>query len=258
MGRRSAAGENDQGAETSPSKLVLADEAVIEVEWPSGSIVVHGSPWDSDAFAVGHLVAEGHIPSFRAIRSVTVDSEDGRVSVRVEAARGRGPRIARRDNVTLSSTPRALAGRVPAGERRIEPEDILALARLLAEREKGMRGAGPLHWGVLYDPADGRALMASDLSRHSAMDKVVGKALLANERVAGRILYSTGRIGEEMAAKAIRVGAAALTTRSVAFRPAVELARAHGLVLVGRLHPGGFLPYAGPAPFLRHSRDMRG
>lgn len=258
MGRRSAPGEIGQRVGRTSTKPVLADEAVIEVRWPSGSIAVHGSPWDSDAFAVGHLVAEGHVLSFRAIRSVTVESEAGRVSVRVEAARTRGPRIDRRDNVTRTPAQRSLARRLPGGGRRIGPDDLLALARFLGERERDMRDAGPLHWAVLYDPEDGEAILASDLSRHSAMDKVVGKAFLSEAPVAGRILYSTGRLGEEMAAKAIRVGAAALATRSVAFRPAVDLARAHRLVLVGRLHPGGFLPYVGPAPFLRRSGHARG
>ncbi|OGS65627.1 MAG: hypothetical protein A3K59_04935 [Euryarchaeota archaeon RBG_19FT_COMBO_69_17] len=257
MGRRSTPGAIDPRVGGTSTEPALADEAVIEVDWPSGSIAVHGSPWESDAFAVGHLVTEGHVPSFRAIRSVTVEPEDGRVSVRVEAARGRGPRIVRRDNVTLNSARRSLGRSIPPGERRIEPEDLLSLARFLAERERDMRAAGPLHWAVLYDPASGEAILASDLSRHSAMDKVVGKALLSDVPVAGRILYSTGRLGEEMAAKAVRVGAGALATRSVAFRPAVDLARAHGLVLVGRLLPGGFLPYAGPALFLRRSRRTR-
>jgi len=228
--------------------LPLAWEASIEVHWPGGGFSVHGSPWDLDAFAVGHLVAEGYVPSFKGIRSVSVRStgEDD-VRVEVELARGIPRRGARRDDVMWGADPRT----VPRSRRNpgsnVRPEHLLALAKSLRERERTLRAAGPLHWAALYDPPTGRSLLASDLSRHSAMDKVLGKALLSGLPIAGRILYSTGRIGEEMTAKAIRMGAAALGTRSVPFRAAVELAGRHGLVLVGKLRPEGFWVYAGKA-----------
>ncbi|MFA5895965.1 MAG: formate dehydrogenase accessory sulfurtransferase FdhD [Thermoplasmata archaeon] len=117
------------------------------------------------------------------------------------------------------------------------------LAKSLHNREEALRGAGPLHWAALHDPSKGGMLLASDLSRHSAVDKALGKALLSGLPVAGRILYSTRRIGEEIIAKAIRMGVGSLATWSVPFLGAVELAERRELVLVGKLDPRGFWVY---------------
>lgn len=225
--------------------LPLARETLIEVRWRGGGFVVHGSPWDLDAFAAGHLVAEGFVPAIRGIRSIAVREVRDRVRVDVELARPTRQRGTRLDNVVMGFRPDPLPGGGRRPRDRVRAEDLLSLARILRDRERSLRAAGPLHWAGLYDPRTDDLLMASDVSRHSAMDKVIGKALLGQVPIAGRFLYSTGRIGGEMAAKAVRVDAAALATRSVPFRAAAEVAQHGHLVLVGKLQPSGFWVYAG-------------
>lgn len=246
MGSASRRGWAFRRENARPVRLPVAEETTVRVRWQGGGFSVHGSPWDLDAFAVGHLVAEGYVTAMEAIRSVTVDPlEDGAMEVHVDLARPLRVRGTRKDNLLLGedSRPAARASGTSGGS--VRPRDLLALAESLRKDEREMRSAGPLHWAVLYDASNGTGLRASDISRHSAVDKVIGKALLARQPVAGRILHSTGRVGEEMTAKAIRMGVAALTTRSVPFRGAAELANREGLLLVGKLRPGGFCVYAG-------------
>lgn len=221
----------------------LEQEITIEVRWRNGRFAVHGSPWDLDAFALGNLVSEGIVGARKRAPSVAVRGPHaGHALVVVDARGAAGNR--RRDNLILGD------GNLPVPDPalprpRVRREDLHALATRMHEKEKALRAAGHLHWAALYRPEDGGLILASDISRHSAMDKVIGKALLAGESVAGSILYTTGRIGEEMAAKAARTGAAALATRSVPFAPAVRLAKRARLVLVGRMGPNEFVVYAG-------------
>ena len=225
------------------------------MRWDGGGFSVHGSPWELEAFAVGHLVAEGLVSSLRDILSVTIPKSRGdRIRVDVELARSPRVRGMRRDNVVWGPDDRARPRSATRGRGRVRAEDLVALARILHAKERTLRAEGPLHRGVLYDPASGRVLMASDLSRHSAIDKVLGMALLGREPIEGRILYSTGRVGEEMTAKALRMGAGALATRSVPFRAAVDLAVRGRLLLVGKLRPEGFWVFAGRHRLARISR----
>ncbi len=237
-----------------PLRLPVEEEIVIDVRWDDGRVTVHGSPWDLDAFAAGYLVCEGLVPSYREIHTVKVrKGTEGPTRVDVRLRRPRAPASPRRDNVVMGGPSATRPMTSSASRTPVRAQDLLALAEALHRKERGLRAAGHLHWAALYDPADGALILASDISRHSAVDKVVGKALLAGESPAGRILYTTGRIGEEMTAKAVRVGTAALATRSVAFGPAVRLAKRARLVLVGRLHPGGFWTYAGKARIVPRS-----
>lgn len=246
MGRGTYRGWAYRGDRVEGITLPLAEEATIDVRWPGGGFSVHGSPWDLEAFATGHLVSEGYVTSFEGVRSVVfrpLREDHFRVDVELRhSGRARG---VRHDNVIWGPDSRAALKSRRGTKTNVRPRDLLALAKSLHNQEEALRGAGPLHWAALYDPPKDGMLLASDLSRHSAVDKVLGKALLSGLPVAGRILYSTGRIGEEMTAKAIRMGVGALATRSVPFLGAVELAERHGLVLVGKLHPGGFWVYAG-------------
>ena len=245
MARGVRRGWSFHGNRATAARLPVAREATIVVAWRSGGFTVHGSPWDLEAFAVGHLLSEGFVPSFDVIRSVSVRRSTGdRIRVDVRLTRTLPVTYSRRDNVVWGRAPARRAGRGRA-RGTFAPGDLLALARILRAREAELRAEGPLHWAALYDPSDGRVLLASDLSRHSAIDKVLGKAVLAKQAIAGRILYSSGRVGEEMTAKAARLRVPALATRSVPFGPAADLADRAGILLVGRLRPDGFLVYAG-------------
>lgn len=226
-----------------PRSLPLEPEITIEVRWRNGRFAVHGSPWDLDAFAIGYLVSEGIVGVRRRVPSVAVRGPRAGHALVVVDARGVA-RAPRRDNAIWGNGHNTLQAR-PRQGRRVRREDLDALAALMHSKEKELRVAGHLHWAALYRPKEGELLLASDISRHSALDKVIGKALLSGETVAGSLLYTTGRIGEEMAAKAARTGAAALATRSVPFGPAVRLAKRAHLVLVGRMKPREFFVYAG-------------
>lgn len=96
---------------------------------------------------------------------------------------------------------------------------------------------GGIHAAAL---TDGEQLLfhAEDIGRHNAVDKVLGAAVQAGTRPDDLVLLVTGRISGELAYKAARANLSAIATPSVPSTIAVEIARASGMVLIGRAVSG--------------------
>jgi FdhD protein len=77
------------------------------------------------------------------------------------------------------------------------------------------------------------------------VDKVMGAALQDGRSPQGLILLVTGRISGELGYKAARAGISCVATPSVPSTIAVQIAKAAGMLLVGRAvsgHPQRHLP----------------
>ena len=116
-------------------------------------------------------------------------------------------------------------------------ERTRALFKALFAKGERYQSTGGIHAAAL---TDGTTLLAhaEDIGRHNAVDKVMGQRLLAGERPDDLILLVTGRISWELAFKAARARIAVVATPSVPSTVAVEIARAAGMVLIGRAVSG--------------------
>lgn len=112
-----------------------------------------------------------------------------------------------------------------------------ALFKELFARGERYKDTGGIHAAAL---TDGETLLvhAEDIGRHNAVDKVMGARILAGELPDDLILLVTGRISGELAFKAARARVSVVATPSVPSTMAVEIARAAGLILVGRAVSG--------------------
>jgi FdhD protein len=79
---------------------------------------------------------------------------------------------------------------------------------------------------------------AEDIGRHNAVDKVMGAALQSGKPPDDLMLLVTGRISGELAYKAARANISVVATPSVPSSIAVEIARASGMMLIGRAVSG--------------------
>src|SRR5204863_7775068 len=100
--------------------------------------------------------------------------------------------------------------------------------------QPGFDRTGGLHATGLFDAAGTLLWAREDVGRHNAMDKVVGRALLAGELpLEGRILCVSGRISFELVQKAAVAGAPILVGVSAPTSLAIELAADRGMTLAG-------------------------
>lgn len=96
---------------------------------------------------------------------------------------------------------------------------------------------GGIHAAALTD-GDRLLFHAEDIGRHNAVDKVLGGAVQSGARPDDLILLVTGRISGELAYKAARANLSVIATPSVPSTIAVEIARASGMVMIGRAVSG--------------------
>jgi FdhD protein len=106
------------------------------------------------------------------------------------------------------------------------------------QASRGIHGAGL---------SDGERLLivAEDVGRHNAVDKVKGEALLRGISTEDRILLSTGRISSEMLLKAARMGVPIVASRTSPTEMAVGLAEQLGITVCGYVRTDGLNLYAG-------------
>ena len=203
------------------------------------------SPDQLDDLVVGWLFGEGYIdqPS-DIVRMRPCTSELG-FWVDIQPARYEAVEATERRRVLASGcgSVTTVLGSLSSVPRRTGPLPDLDLATMRAlfkqlfSRGERYAETGGVHAAAL---TDGGSLLfhAEDIGRHNAVDKVLGAALQAGRRPEGLILLVTGRISGELAYKAARARVAVVATPSVPSTIAVDIARAAGMMLVGRAVSG--------------------
>ena len=206
------------------------------------------SPFDLEPLILGYLWMEKVIAGLDEVTGLSVSEVDGRADVTLTrpvtlpteriltSGCGGGitfridPRLFPRVRSTLKVKPEALAARL---------HDLLRDAR----HYHASRG---IHGAALAD-ADRVLLVAEDVGRHNAVDKLKGLALLRGLPTDDRILLSTGRVSSEMLLKAARMGVPLIASRTSPTEMAVALAEQLGITVAGYVRGDGLNLYAGEA-----------
>ncbi|MBU7018964.1 MAG: formate dehydrogenase accessory sulfurtransferase FdhD [Theionarchaea archaeon] len=115
----------------------------------------------------------------------------------------------------------------------ITAEVILkAVSRLQSDTETWKK-THAVHSAGLFSKSGEVIGLVEDVSRHNAFDKVVGKALLDNYDFSSVFVAVSGRITQDMVVKAGNVGISLVASRSTVIEPAVTVASALGVTVVG-------------------------
>ena len=126
------------------------------------------------------------------------------------------------------------------GSGTFELERLLQLPDLLKSSQQLFRSTGGLHAAGLLLPGSEELEVAEDVGRHNAVDKLVGRMLLADRLpLTDSCLVVSGRAGFEIVQKAAAAGIALVASISAPSSLAVEVAELTGITLVGFLRPGG-------------------
>jgi FdhD protein len=102
---------------------------------------------------------------------------------------------------------------------------------------------GGLHACALFDSDGTPVVVREDVGRHNAVDKVVGSRVLAGLPTDLPILCVSGRIGFELAQKAVAAGVGVIAAVGAPSSLAVQLAETAGLCTVGFLRDERFVVY---------------
>jgi FdhD protein len=205
------------------------------------------TPTKVECLVVGFLCFEGVVSGLDAIQSLEAHPEAGVVDVRV---RGEFQPPRRKiftsgctGGITFSLNGR---GEPLAGQYHLEPARVVPLIKELFARATGYQQSRGIHAAALADPVDGVLLVAEDVGRHNALDKILGEALLTGVPTEGRILLSTGRISTEMLRKGVFMRTPFIISRTSPTAASVELARRFGITVIGYVRGDSFNIYSHP------------
>lgn len=204
------------------------------------------SPMMLEALVIGYLWMEKVIADRDDVVALEVSVVDGRADVTLAA-----PVTLPTERILTSGCGGGITFRI---DHRLFPRLRSSVVVRPAQLAQGMkqlfqaaehyqRSRG-IHGAALSD-GERLLVVAEDVGRHNAVDKVKGQALLSGIDTRDRILLSTGRVSSEMLLKAARMGVPVVASRTSPTEMAVALAEQLNITVCGYVRPDGLNLYAG-------------
>jgi FdhD protein len=128
----------------------------------------------------------------------------------------------------------------------VTPDELFSLTARMQEAQPIFQATGASHGVALAAPGGDPFLMAEDVGRHNAMDKVIGRALLQKRDLTAMVALLSGRISSEMALKAARAGIPIVAAVKAPTSMALDLGRELNLTLAGFIRDGRLNIYTHP------------
>lgn len=255
---------SSHGSDTRTDALAVEEPLEIRVGFESDGRRVHRgvsitmrTPGNDHELAVGFLFTEGLLAECDQVAGVRACG--GGNVVRVDLAPGVTVDLARLERHFYTGSSCGVCGKATLAAVRVEPRRRPTTGWPVVERDvihrlpDALRAAqvvfdrtGGLHASALFDPA-GRLLgLREDVGRHNALDKLIGAELLAGRvPLSEAILLASGRLSFELVQKAAVAGIPVLAAVGAPSSLAVDLAREHGLTVIGFVRADRFNVYAG-------------
>jgi len=238
---------------TADRRDLVAVEEPMEVRVNSSSFaVIMRTPGADRDLAAGFLLAEDvvrtadEIGAIEYCQEVTDEGRDNTINVTVtgDALTRLSERLAERRQVMMTSscglcgrrTIESLQARVASvdGAWTVSADVIASLPNRLRESQAVFESTGGLHAAGLFDRAGVLQLSAEDVGRHNAVDKIVGRTLLAGRHpLSQSLLLVSGRTSFELIQKALLAGIPLIAAVSAPSSLAIELAQQAGITLCG-------------------------
>ncbi|HEU4512208.1 MAG TPA: formate dehydrogenase accessory sulfurtransferase FdhD [Nocardioidaceae bacterium] len=252
-------------------RLATEEPLEIRLAWPGRPAerltVTMRTPGHDFELAAGFLFGEGFIASAEHLHTVayctdhtlTPEQEFNVVTVELERPPLRNP-DGRYDGPTAGSSACGVCGKQsvddvlsaavspalghPRRTREPIPCDVIGtLPERLRAAQKVFDSTGGLHAAALFDASGEPAVVREDIGRHNAVDKVFGSRVLGDLSTDLSVLCVSGRIGFELAQKAVAAGVDVIAAVGAPSSLAVELAERAGLCTVGFLREDRFVVY---------------
>ena len=129
----------------------------------------------------------------------------------------------------------------------VSPPVIASLPAQLGREQAIFAETGGLHAAGLFTAEGNFDTMAEDVGRHNAVDKVIGRKLMAEMLpLSSSLLFVSGRTSFEIVQKAVFAGVPVVAAVSAPSSLAIDLAVEMGVTLIGFVRGNGFNIYSHP------------
>ena len=231
-------------------------EETVAVEEPL-EIHINGQPWITTMRTPGHdrelalglLYSEGLLADLIDVDSISVEDNvvliEGQISIDGHTrgfVRASSCGVCGRASLDASMARHPPA--IPTEGFTIREGDVGVLLGRLRSMQSVFETTGGVHAVALFSENAEITELAEDVGRHNAMDKIVGRSLkllpLSN---LGFLL--SGRVSFEMVQKAVMAGSPCIIAIGAPTTLAIDLARQHGITLIGFARDMRFNVYTG-------------
>lgn len=185
---------------------------------------LHCSPDSLTALVYGHLLSRKMICAKDHVASLTIDEENSLALVRL--AKHAHHIVTRNPDFTCSL------------------DQIRSVAKRFIPGSENFRCTGALHSAAVCQ-GDDILVYKEDFSRHCAMDKALGEALLSDIRLSDCFVMTSGRVPSDMFEKVLAAGVPAIFSRSAPSETTVLLARKTNTILCGFVRDNRMNIYSG-------------
>jgi FdhD protein len=247
-----------------PLQDLVAVEEPMEVRVNGAPFaVIMRTPGADRELAAGFLLAEDVIHGSEELGTieycadVTDEGRDNTLNVTVigGAVDRLGMRLGERRQVMMTAscglcgrrTIESLRSRVPfaRGEWTVAAHIVRGLPDKLRQGQNVFDTTGGLHAAGLFSLDGTLEMIAEDVGRHNAVDKIVGRRLLEDALPLDRsMLFVSGRTSFELVQKALLAGIPLIAAVSAPSSLAIQLAEESGVTLCGFVRGDTFNVYA--------------
>ncbi len=212
-------------ARTSQTEL-LARETIVEVFLEGHSIaLLHCSPGQEEELARGHLYAKGLLRNPLTPAEIRMAPDRMTVSFLSSLA---GAENSPPDNPS---------------ECLLDTDLIYGALAELEDSQSTFKKTGATHASMCHSLDSSESYFAEDISRHNAMSKAIGAALIDGAFPDSCLLLTTGRLTGSLVHSCSYANLAAVASKAVATTEGIAKARSISLTLIGSLSSSGFWLY---------------
>ena len=221
--------------------------------------VIMRTPGSDGDLAAGFLLSEGVIATRDHIVQLVQAADDDVVEVTLTAVctdalaerQARGRQVTMNSSCGLCGRPSLASLQVSAplvdAAWRVPAATVSQLPLLLRASQPTFDTTGGLHAAALVGLDGQLAASAEDVGRHNAVDKILGRLLMAGRLpLSDLMLVVSGRTSYEILQKAWIAGVPLVAAVSAPSSLAIELAEEAGITLIGFARDGRFNIYAHP------------
>jgi len=199
------------------------------------------TPTELDTMAVGFLISEGLLTDRQSLLSLEVDEKTSNVFVRLKDLPENWETMFHKKTITSGcgkgitfTEARDLDGiSADRAAFRLKPETVGNLLKSFRNISGLYEKTGGVHSAALANTEGEILLFSEDIGRHNAVDKLIGKAFLADIPLHDKVLLSSGRVSGEIMTKVVRSRIPVLISRTAPTCMSITSAEDHGVTLIG-------------------------
>jgi len=224
----------DEAKKVEEEEVCVIEEAPLTIEVQGlDSYTLLSAPLDKRALAVGFLFGEGIIEKLEDISSLN-ECEDDSNTIRIHlkdditgtAGSGRNLMIVSSCGACGSENLQERIDNLPKVGDKLKVETALlhSVYNELRDKQTLFKVCGGTHAAAVFDAKGKIIYFAEDTGRHNALDKAIGKCLLAGISTAGMGVALTSRLSLEMVSRCARAGIELIAAVSAPTSLAIEVA----------------------------------